>query len=96
MPVFPGGEEALMKFIINEVKYPDDAKKAGIQGKVFVNFIVNKEGNIVHPKITRGVSPSLDKEALRVINKMPQWTPGKNKGETVSVRFTMPIMFKLQ
>jgi len=96
MPVFPGGEEALMKFIISEVKYPDDAKKAGIQGKVFVNFIVNKEGNIVHSKITRGVSPSLDKEALRVINKMPQWTPGKNKGEIVSVRYTLPIMFKLQ
>lgn len=96
MPVFPGREEALRKFIANEVKYPDDAKKAGIQGKVFVNFIVNKEGNVINPKIVRSVSPSIDKEALRVVSLLPIWTPGQQKGKNVAVSYTVPIQFKLK
>ena len=95
MPVFPGGDMAFGEFIGKEVKYPDDAKKAGTQGKVFVTFIVNKEGNVVNPKIARGVSPSIDKEALRVISSSPKWTPGKQKGKNVDVRFTLPIAFTL-
>jgi TonB family protein len=96
MPEFPGGVPALLKFISSEVKYPEDAKKSGTHGKVIVNFIVNKEGKVVNPKITRGVSPSIDQEALRVVNKMPQWKPGKNKGELVSVKYTLPIAFALK
>ena len=96
MPEFPGGETALRQFIAHGIKYPDDAKKAGIQGKVFVHFVINKSGNVVNSKIIRSVSPSIDQEALRVINTMPKWEPGKEKGKTVSVRYTMPIQFALK
>jgi len=96
MPEFPGGEVALKKYIANEVKYPVDAAKAGIHGKVFVNFVVNKEGKVINPKIARGVSPSLDKEALRVVGGLPKWTPGKQKGENVAVSYTIPIQFALK
>jgi TonB family protein len=95
MPVFPGGEKAFGEFIGKEVKYPEDAKKAGINGKVFIKFVVNKEGNVVNSTIARGVSPSLDNEALRVINKMPKWTPGKQGGKDVDVELTVPIAFVL-
>ena len=95
MPVFPGGDKAFGEFIGKEVKYPEDAKKAGINGKVFVKFVVNKEGNVVNPTIARGVSPSLDNEALRVINKMPKWEPGKQGGKDVDVELTVPIVFVL-
>ncbi len=96
MPEFPGGEKALMTHIGKEVKYPDDALKAGIQGKVFVNFVIDKDGNILNPKIVRSVNPSLDKEALRVIGTLPKWTPGKLKGKNVDVSYTIPINFKLK
>jgi TonB family protein len=96
MPVFPGGDKAFIDFITKEVKYPDKAKKAGIQGKVYVEFVINKEGNVVNSKIVRSASPSLNDEALRVINSMPNWTPGKNKGKNVDVQLTIPIAFILQ
>ncbi len=96
MPEFPGGEYALSTYIGKNIKYPEDAIKAGIQGKVFVNFVIDKDGNIVNPKIVRSVSPSLDKEALRVIGTLPKWTPGKQKGKKVDVSYTMPISFKLK
>ncbi len=96
MPEFPGGEYALRTYIGKNIKYPDDAVKTGIQGKVFVNFVINKDGNIVNPKIVRSVSPSIDKEALRVIGTLPKWTPGKNKGKIVAVSYTVPISFKLK
>ncbi len=96
MPKFPGGEVALRQFIARGITYPDDAKKAGIQGKVIVKFVVDKKGNVVNSKIFSGVSPSIDKEALRVINTMPKWEPGKNKGKTVAVQYTMPIQFALK
>ena len=96
MPVFPGGDKAFGEFIGKEIKYPDDAKKAGTQGKVIVTFVINKEGNVVNPKIIRGVSPSIDKEALRVISNSPKWTPGKQEGKNVDVQFTLPIAFGLK
>ncbi|MCX6220575.1 MAG: M56 family metallopeptidase [Bacteroidia bacterium] len=96
MPEFPGGEPALKTYIGKNIKYPDDAVKTGIQGKVFVNFVIDKDGNIVNPKIVRSINPSLDKEALRVIGTLPKWTPGKHKGKKVDVSYTVPISFKLK
>jgi TonB family protein len=96
MPQYPGGEQALREFIGKSVTYPDDAKKAGIQGKVYVSFVINKEGKVVNAKIIRSANPSLDQEAMRVIGLMPEWKPGMEKGEIVSVQYTLPISFKLQ
>jgi len=93
MPEFPGGEMALRKYLSENVQYPKEATAKGIQGKVFVNFIVNSEGKILDAKVIRGVSPSLDAEGLRVIRAMPNWKPGKEKGVAVSVRYTLPIRF---
>jgi len=96
MPEYPGGEAALRQFLASNVKYPDDAVKSGTQGKVFVKFVVNKDGKVVNPKIARSVSPSIDKEALRVVSIMPNWTPGKQRGKNVAVEYTVPILFKLK
>jgi len=96
MPEFPGGETALRQFIANSVKYPVDAQEKGIQGKVYVTFVVSKNGSIADAKIARGVSASLDAEALRVVNALPLWKPGKQRGQTVNVSYTVPINFKLQ
>ena len=96
MPEFPGGDLALRKYIAEKVKYPEDAKKEGIQGKVFVIFVVSKDGSTTDAKIARGVHPSLDKEALRVINNSPVWKPGSQRGKKVNVEFTVPINFVLQ
>ncbi|WP_340112429.1 M56 family metallopeptidase [Maribellus mangrovi] len=95
MPEFPGGDAALRQFIVNEVKYPELAHENGIQGKVFVNFVVTKSGSIANARIVRGVDPILDKEALRVINTLPAWKPGKQKGQAVNVSYTVPINFAL-
>jgi periplasmic protein TonB len=95
LPKFPGGNEALKTFVMKEIVYPAEAKKEGIQGKVFVSFTVNKKGAVTDAKIAKGVHGLLDKEALRVIENMPAWTPGKHKGEIVNVRFTVPIQFAL-
>jgi len=96
MPEFPGGEMALRQYIATAVKYPDEAVKNGTQGKVYVTFVVSKDGSVADVKIARGVSPSLDAEALRVVNALPKWIPGKQKGEVVNVSYTVPINFKLQ
>ena len=96
MPEFPGGETALRQFITNSVHYPEIAKENGIQGKVFVNFIVSKDGSVVGAKIARGVDPSLDKEALRVVSDLPKWKPGEQRGQKVNVSYTVPINFALQ
>lgn len=96
MPEFPGGELALRKFLANSVKYPVIAQENGIQGKVFVNFVVDTNGGISNVKIARGVDSSLDKEAIRVIRSMPKWIPGKQGGRAVRVNFTVPINFVLQ
>ena len=96
MPEFPGGELALREFIAKEVKYPDDAIKAKTQGKVFITFVVSKEGKVIDPKIARGVSPSIDAEALRVVKSLPIWKPGQQKGVNVAVSYTVPINFALK
>lgn len=96
MPEFPGGQSALISFIAKSVRYPVVAQENGIQGKVFVNFVVSKDGTVTNAKITRGVDPSLDKEALRVVMNLPKWKPGKQGGKPVRVSYTVPINFQLQ
>ncbi len=96
MPEFPGGELALRKYIANAIKYPVIAQENGIQGKVYVTFVVDKDGGVSDAKIARGVDPSLDKEALRVVNALPKWKPGKQRGKPVRVSYTVPINFVLQ
>lgn len=96
MPVYPGGDIALLQFVAKNVKYPVDAQTAGIQGRVICSFVVNKKGIVTKSRVVRGVSPSLDAEALRVIGEFPQWTPGTVGGKVVSVKYTVPITFRLQ
>lgn len=95
MPVYPGGKDGLRKFIMENVQYPENAKKNGTTGKVFVSFVVDKTGAATNAKIERGVDADLDKEALRVINALDNWKPGKIDGKNVNVGFTLPIMFAL-
>ena len=96
MPQYPGGDRELLKFIAQSIKYPTDAQEAGVQGRVICSFVVDKKGSIVEPKIIRGIDPSLDAEALRVIGMMPRWTPGRQDGKAVRVLYTVPITFRLQ
>lgn len=96
MPQYSGGDRELLKFIAQSIKYPTDAQEAGVQGRVICSFVVDKKGNIVEPKIIRGIDPSLDAEALRVIGMMPRWTPGRQDGKAVRVLYTVPITFRLQ
>jgi len=95
-PEFPGGDAALMKYIAESIKYPVIAQENGIQGRVICQFVVNKDGSIVDINVVRSVDPSLDKEAIRVIKSMPKWKPGKQRGKAVRVKFTLPIVFRLQ
>ncbi len=96
MPVFPGGDLALRKYIAKSIKYPVIAQENGIQGKVYVTFVVGKDGRVTNARIARGVDTSLDKEALRVVNALPKWKPGKQRGKPVNVSYTVPINFVLQ
>jgi len=96
MPVFPGGENALLNFIANNLIYPKDALSKGIQGKVFVYFVINKEGGVEQIEIKQSIHPLLDEEAIRVVKLMPKWKPGIQKGKLVKVAFTVPINFSLQ
>lgn len=96
MPEFPGGVKALRTYLATAVKYPVIAQENGIQGKVYVNFVVNKDGTVSNAKIARGVDPSLDAEALRVVSTLPKWKPGKQRGAPVRVSYTVPISFKLE
>ena len=95
MPEFPGGMPELMKFLQENVKYPEEAMKNGIQGRVVVQFIVEKDGSISEAKVIKKVNELLDAEALRVIGEMPKWTPGKQKGQEVRVKFVLPVTFRL-
>ena len=95
MPTFPGGDAALMKYLSENVKYPALAIKAQEQGRVVVSFTVEKDGAISDVKVARSVTPSLDAEAVRVVKAMPKWTPGRMNGESVNVKFRLPITFKL-
>lgn len=95
MPEFPGGMAELMKYLNSNIKYPVEAHKAGIQGRVVVSFVVNKDGTVKDAKIVRSVDKSIDAEALRVISAMPKWQPGYQDGKAVSVRYTVPVTFRL-
>lgn len=95
-PAFPGGMEKLMQWLSKNLKYPASAQENGTQGRVIVQFVVNKDGSIVEPKVVKSVDPALDKEAIRVVSNMPKWTPGKQRGKPVRVRFTLPVTFRLQ
>lgn len=96
MPEFPGGMSALMQFLGKNIKYPVIAQENGVQGRVIVQFVVNKDGTIVDPVVVRSVDPYLDKEALRVVRTMPKWKPGMQRGKPVRVKYTVPVTFKLQ
>lgn len=95
MPDFPGGVQALMDYLSKNVRYPAEAHAIGAQGRVIVSFVVKKDGSISDTKVERSVNPYLDKEAERVIAAMPKWKPGKQRGQAVNVKFTVPVSFKL-
>lgn len=95
-PTFIGGDKALLSFLATETIYPPTAKEAGIQGKVYVQFVINEKGQIVDVQLARGVHPLLDKEALRVVKSMPRWEPGVQGGKKVAVNFHVPINFVLR
>lgn len=95
MPEFPGGMTECLKFLNKNMKYPKEAQMNGEQGRVILKFVVDRKGSITDIEVVRSVSPSIDKEAIRVIKKMPKWNPGIVNGKPVRVRFTVPIMFRL-
>jgi len=94
-PVFPGGDAALMKFIADNTNYPEIAKENGIQGRVFIQFVIDKTGRVTRVTVAKGVDPYLDAEAKRVVQMLPNWSPGKQRGKAVPVTFVVPINFKL-
>lgn len=96
MPDFPGGMKECMEFLSKNIKYPSQALENGVQGRVIVQFVVTKEGYIADAKVVRSIDPFLDAEALRVVNAMPQWNPGRQKGKAVNVKYTIPVKFRLQ
>lgn len=95
MPEYPGGQATLMKFIAQNLQYPTVAKEAGTQGRVIVQFVVEQDGTITNAKAVRNVEPSLDQEAVRIINAMPKWKPGMQRGKPVRVKLVVPVMFRL-
>lgn len=97
MPEFPGGQQALIQYLQKEIKYPVVSQgEMGPQGRVIIQFVVDKEGNVVNPKVVRSVAPHLDKEALRIIHQMPKWKPGELNGTKVAVYYTVPVAFRIQ
>ena len=96
MPMFPGGTSELMRYLATNIKYPPYAKEAGIQGRVFINFIVETDGSITNVKILRGIGGGCDEEAIRVVKNMPKWKPGMQRGKPVRVPFNLPVKFTLQ
>lgn len=94
-PEFPGGTEAMYKYIGEQVRYPDDAQKAGVEGKVFIEFVIGADGKVGNVQVKRGVHASLDKEAARVVSSMPDWKPGEKDGKKVAVRYILPMNFQL-
>lgn len=96
MPEYPGGADSLRADLVRSIKYPVEASKKGIQGKVYITFVVDEKGKIDNAKVIRGVDPMLDKEALRVVSSLDKaWTPGKEKGKPVKVSYTLPVNFAL-
>lgn len=96
MPSFPGGNAALMKYLSENIKYPVVAQENGVQGRVVVSFVVERDGSITDVKVVRSVDPSLDREATRVVKAMPRWIPGKQNGSAVRVKYNVPVAFRLQ
>lgn len=94
-PTFPGGDAALMKYIADNTKYPEIAKENSIQGRVYIQFVIDKVGNVTKVTVAKGVDPYLDNEAMRVVKTLPKWTPGKQRGKPVPVTYIVPINFKL-
>lgn len=95
MPMFPGGEEARLKYLNENVRYPTMANEAGIQGRVYVEFVVEKDGSVTNVRVIRGIGGGCDEEAIRVVQNMPKWIPGRQRNVPVRVRFNMPIKFIL-
>lgn len=95
-PEFPEGNAAMMKFLSDNIKYPSEAQEKGVQGRVITNFVVERDGSLSDVKVVRGVDPLLDAESIRVIQSMPKWKPGTQKGQAVRVRFTLPVVYRLQ
>lgn len=95
MPSFPGGDAALMEYLSKNINYPAVAQENGIQGRVVVSFVVERDGSITDVKVARSVDPSLDREASRVVRSMPRWIPGKQNGSSVRVKYTVPVLFRL-
>lgn len=96
MPMFPGGDAALRSYLANNIHYPTVAAENGVQGRVVVGFVVERDGSITDVSVLRGVDPSLDREAMRVVKSMPRWTPGKQNGSAVRVKYQVPVAFRLQ
>ena len=96
MPAFPGGMDAMIQFLSSNIQYPADAQKQKVDGRVLVNFVVEKDGSITEVKVIKPTFPSLDAEAVRVVKAMPKWKPGYQRGKAVRVQFTMPINFSLK
>lgn len=96
MPSFPGGSAALMSYLNGNTKYPVVAQENGVQGKVIISFVVERDGSISDVRVARSVDPSLDREAQRVVKSMPRWKPGKQNGSAVRVKYTVPVVFRLQ
>lgn len=95
MPSFPGGDAALMQYLNSHIKYPAIAEENGVQGRVIVSFVVERDGSITDVKVLKSADPSLDKEAVRVTKSMPKWIPGKQNGSSVRVKYTLPVTFRL-
>lgn len=96
MPEYPGGQAALFEYLQKNVKYPADAEKKKVEGRVLVTFVVNTDGSITDIEVMRKTFPSLDAEAVRVISGMPKWKPGEQKGQKVRVKYTVPLTFRLK
>ena len=96
MPSYPGGEQKLMEYVAKNIKYPQIARETGIQGRVFVGFVVEPDGSVSNVKILRGIGGGCDEEAVRVIKSLPKWKPGKQRGKAVRVSYQIPVLFKLQ
>ena len=96
MPSFPGGDQKMYEYLGKNIKYPQVARETGIQGRVFVNFVVEPDGSVSNVKVLRGIGGGCDEEAMRVVKGMPKWAPGKQRGKAVRVSYTLPVVFKLQ
>lgn len=96
MPAYPGGDAKLMEYVAKNIKYPQIARETGIQGRVFVGFVVEPDGSVSNVKVLRGIGGGCDEEAMRVVKSMPKWKPGKQRGKAVRVSYMLPVNFKLQ